>query len=95
MAQDYIDGVAAVLIRRADGRYDGAYSGLMREVYGDLGELIKKHRKPLALALMTQCEYLRDVQSRMDYPVFSSPEEAVKALAGLRDFYRSKRGGGT
>jgi acetate---CoA ligase (ADP-forming) len=88
MAQDYIDGVAAVLLRRADSGYTGAYSGLSREVYGDIGEIIKRYEKPLALVLLTQCQYLRDVQSRMDYPVFESPEEAVGALAALRDYYR-------
>lgn len=92
MAQEYIDGVVTVLIRRADAKYDGAYSGLHREVYGDLGDLVKKHQKPLSLALMTQCEYLRDVQNRMDYPVFESPEEAVKALASLRDYHRAVEG---
>lgn len=87
MAEDGIDGVVAVLLRRAEERYEGAYAGMSREIYGDIGEIIKKHDKPLTLALLTQTHYLRDVQSRMDFPVFETPEDAVEALAVLRDFY--------
>lgn len=85
LAQDYIDGVLAVLLRRADSKYDGAWAGLSREVYADIGEIMKKHDKPICLALLTKCDYFRDVQGRMNYPVFENPEEAVSALAMLRD----------
>jgi hypothetical protein len=87
MGQEYIDGAVAVLLRRADARYDGAYARLSREIYGDLAEIARKHNKPLAFALLTQSYYLKDVQSRINYPVFESPEDAVEALATLRDYY--------
>ncbi|MBU4194503.1 MAG: CoA-binding protein [Actinobacteria bacterium] len=90
MAQENVDGVVAVLLRRAHSEYKGAYSELSREMYGDIGKVIKKYNKPLSLGLMTQCDYLRDVQGRMDFPVFESPEEAVEALAVLRDYHRSR-----
>lgn len=90
MAEKSVDGVAAVLLRRADMKYNGAYAALAREVYGDLGEIIVKHNKPLALCLLTQSEYLHDVQSRMPYPIFETPEEAVEALSVLRDYYRKR-----
>jgi len=89
MAQENVDGVVAILLRRAHSEYEGAYSGLSREMYGDIGKVIKRYDKPLSLGLMTQCDYLRDVQGRMDFPVFESPEEAVEALAVLRDYYGS------
>jgi len=88
MAQENVDGVVAVLLRRADSKYEGAYSRLSREIYGDIGDIIRKRDKPLALALITQCHYLRHVQSRMDYPIFEFPEEAVEALAILRDYHQ-------
>ena len=88
MGQEDIDGVAVVLMRRADARYDGAYSGLSREIYPDIGELIRKHNKPLAMCLLTQCHYLRHVQSKTDYPVFETPEHTVESLALLRDHYK-------
>jgi len=92
MAQEHIDGVVAVLLRRADAKYDGAYARLSREVYGDLGGIIQKRQKPLALALVTQCTYFHDVQCRMPYPIFESPEDAVEALAVLRDYRRTHPG---
>jgi acetyltransferase len=88
LAQECVDGVVAVFVRRADSKYEGAYSGLCREVYGDVGEIMKKHGKPIVLALITACRYFRDVQSRMDFPVFDSPEIAVEVLAVMRDYYR-------
>lgn len=88
MAQEQVDGVVAVLLRRADSKYDGAYARLSREVYADLGAMIEKHRKPLALALVTQCTYFHDVQSRMPFPIFESPEDAVEALSVLRWYHR-------
>jgi acetyltransferase len=87
MEQPDIDGVVAVLMRRADAKYDGAYSALSREIYSDIGEIIKRHDKPLAMCLLTQCHYLRHVQSRMTYPIFENPEDAVEALAVSRDFH--------
>jgi acetate---CoA ligase (ADP-forming) len=87
LGQDDIDGVAMVLLRRADAIYDGAYAAMSREPYPEISEIMKKHDKPVALCLLSQCEYLHDVQSRMSYPVFERPEEAVEALSVLRAFY--------
>ena len=86
MGQEDIDGVVVVLMRRADAKYDGAYSALSREIYTDIGNIITKHNKPLAMCLLTQCHYLRHVQSRMPYPIFENPEDTVEALAVLRDY---------
>lgn len=85
--QDDIDGVIVVLMRRADSQYDGAYSMLSREVYPDIGEIMKRHNKPITFCLLSLCHYLRHVQNRMDYPIFENPEDAVEAMAFLRDHY--------
>lgn len=90
MAQENVDGAVAVLLRRADSKYDGAFSRLSREIYSDIGQIMQKRGKPVSLALITQCHYLRHVQSRMDYPIFECPEDAVEALAILRDHYRRR-----
>ncbi|HEY5493139.1 MAG TPA: CoA-binding protein [Candidatus Anoxymicrobiaceae bacterium] len=87
LEQEDIDGVAIVLLRRSDAKYVGAYEAMSREPYGELGELIKKHDKPVALCLLSQCQYVNDVQDRMDYPVFETPEEIIRVLAMLRDYY--------
>ena len=87
MGQEDIDGVAIVLLRRSDAKYDGAYAEMSREPYPELGEMMKRHNKPIAFTLLTQCDYLKDVQSRMSYPVYETPEEAISVLAALRDHY--------
>ncbi|MDD5748836.1 MAG: CoA-binding protein [Actinomycetota bacterium] len=87
LAQEYIDGAVAVFIRRAEAKRDGAYTDLSREIYGEIGEIMKKYNKPVAVALLTQSFYLKDVRSRMSYPIYDSPEDAVEALAVLRDYY--------
>ncbi len=86
LSQPGVDGVALVLLRRSDSKYTGGFIGLRREVYSDIGELIEKHKKPVALTLITQRDYLDDVRSRMDFPVFDEPEEAVAGLAMIRDY---------
>lgn len=94
LGEEQIDGAVVVLLRRADARYVGAYSALSREIYSDIGKIMEKHDKPIALCLLTQSEYLKDVRSRMPYPIFDTPEDAVSVLAALRDFYgrmRNKR----
>ena len=60
---------------------------MSREPYPQLGEMMKKHDKPIAFTLLTQCDYFKDVQGRMSYPVFETPEEAIDVLAVLRDHY--------
>ncbi len=93
LGEEQIDGAVVVLLRRADARYVGAYSALSREIYSDIGTIMERHGKPIALCLLTQCDYLKDVRSRIPYPIFDTPEDAVAVLAGLRDFSRRLKGG--
>jgi len=87
LGQEDIDGIAMVLLRRSDAKYDGAYAEMSREPYPEIGEIMKKHGKPVALCLLSQHQYLEDVQSRMPFPVFERPEEAVEALSVLYQYY--------
>jgi hypothetical protein len=64
---------------------------MSREPYPEIGELMFKHGKPVALCLLSQCDYTNDVQSRMEYPIFETPEETIETLAMLRDYYARKR----
>jgi len=91
LEQEDIDGVAIVLLRRSDAKYTGAYAAMSREPYPEIGELMFKHGKPVALCLLSQCDYTNDVQSRMEYPIFETPEETIETLAMLRDYYARKR----
>lgn len=91
LGEEQIDGAVVVLLRRADAKYTGAYSALSREIYSDIGRIMEKHNKPIALCLLTQADYLKNVQRRMSYPIFETPEDAVTVLAALRDFYSQSR----
>ncbi len=91
LEQEDIDGVAIVLLRRSDAKYEGAYAAMSREPYPEIGELMAKHDKPVALCLLSQCEYINDVQSRMEYPIFETPEETIETLAMLRDYHARPR----
>ena len=91
LEQEDIDGAAIVLLRRSDAKYVGAYAAMSREPYPEIGELMAKHDKPVALCLLSQCEYINDVQSRMEYPIFETPEETIETLAMLRDYHARPR----
>ena len=86
LGQEDIDGIVCVLLRRSDAKYDGAYAAMLREPYAEIGDIMKKHNKPIALCLLSQCQYLHDVQGRMEFPVFETPEQAVEALSVLRTY---------
>jgi acyl-CoA synthetase (NDP forming) len=86
LGQEDIDGIALVLLRRSDAKYVGAYAQMSREPYPELGDIMRRHDKPIALCLLSQSEYIRDVQDRMDYPIFGTPETVVEVLATLRDY---------
>lgn len=85
LAQPNVDGLMAVLFRRADVRYEGALSGLSREVYGDIGKMIKKYKKPVALTVMTQSEYLKKIRAEAEYPIFESTDEAILGIRVLME----------
>ncbi|MBU1942675.1 MAG: CoA-binding protein [Actinobacteria bacterium] len=87
LGQRDIDGVALVLLRRSDARYDGAYARMQRPPYADLQGLMSKHHKPISMCLLTQSAFLREVRSEVGYPIFEIPEDAVEALGVLRDHY--------
>ncbi|MBN1288718.1 MAG: CoA-binding protein [Actinobacteria bacterium] len=86
LSQSDIHGVIVVLFRRSDSRYDGAFSGLAREVYGDIGQMMGKHNKPVALTVLTQGDYLSRIRSENPFPIFEAPEDALLALKALRDY---------
>jgi len=93
LGQEDIDGIVCVLLRRSDAKYDGAYAEMLREPYAEIGEIMQKHNKPVALCLLSQCQYLQEVQDRMPFPVFETPEESIEALSMLRSYYsRHPRG---
>ncbi|NLH50861.1 MAG: hypothetical protein GX444_19980 [Myxococcales bacterium] len=54
-------------------------------------ELCRQHDKPLALVLYTYPEELARLKAYSDFPIFTSAEEAVAALAAGRDWRRAQQ----
>mgnify|MGYP005848133253 CR=1 FL=1 len=96
MEQDFIDGVIMILIARMSTGGEvttGGIHGLRKNILPDLGELIRKHRKPLVFGLLTTTDVRFSARRMVDYPIFTDAEEAVDAAAVLRDFSRRARPG--
>lgn len=91
LEQENVDGAALVLLRRSDAKYTGAYAKMAREPYPEIGEIMRKHDKPIALCLLSQSEFIRNVQNKTSYPLFGAPETVVQVLAASRDYYARKK----
>ncbi len=88
LEQDFIDGVIMLLIARisAGDEVAGNVSGLSRNILPDLGELIRRHDKPIVFSLLATRQVRQGARRSVDYPIFDDAEEAVDAAAVLRDY---------
>lgn len=88
LEQDFIDGVIMLLIARLSSGEEvtGNIRGLARNILPDLGELIRKHDKPIVFSLLATAGARRNARRGVDFPIFDDVEEAVDAAAALRDY---------
>ncbi len=88
LEQDFIDGVIMLLIFRITGgkRMAGNIQGLNKNILPQLGEMMKKHNKPLVFSLLSTTEVRTETRRVIDFPIFNDAEEAVDAAAVLRDY---------
>ncbi|MDP8257317.1 MAG: acetate--CoA ligase family protein [Candidatus Alcyoniella australis] len=63
-------------------RYDPR---IPEEMISFLAELNRKHNKPVAMGLISWHSEARRLKEMFDFPIFTTPEEAVRALAISRD----------
>jgi len=79
---DYIDGMVVVSpIAEASG---GATSrGSAGEIIPMVKDLSRRLQKPIVLANMPSTRSVADAMRQYDYPLFSDPEDAARALAAL------------
>ncbi len=87
LAQDFIDGVIMLLIFRITGgkMMAGNIQGLNKNILPQLGEMMKKHDKPIVFSLLSTTEVRTETRRVTDFPIFNDAEEAVDAAAVLRD----------
>lgn len=76
LAREDIDGL--VFIHNYQGIFDAAES---RRLLEGLGELMRKSEKPLAVCVFTTQTEIEHNRESLDFPIFTDPREALKALA--------------
>jgi acetyltransferase len=84
LKMDEIDGVVCVIA------YRGPETADARNFIHHAWELAEKYQKPLALETMVRDEELKYLKQNAEHPVFTTPEEGVRALASL---YHAKKPG--
>ncbi len=72
-----------LFIHNYQGLFDAEQS---RQLVLDLGAIMKRTGKPLALCVFTMHQELDINRKAADFPIFTDPREALKALAWNRDF---------
>lgn len=62
-----------------------------RALFAELEKISRTHRKPIAICVATDEEELYRLRQKLPQPVFTSPSDAIYALALARDFRHEKR----
>ncbi len=83
--QDQFDGMLFVFAYNLVQQHE-----LMVNTTIFLSELIRRYNKPIAFVLQGWKDRVDRLRESVSFPVFSEIDEAVKALATSRDFYRKK-----
>ncbi len=82
LARDDLDGL--LFIHNYQGIFDAQES---RRLIKSFGALMAKYRKPIAVCVFTMQGELQINREAVDYPLFTDPREAVRALARNREYY--------
>jgi acetyltransferase len=83
---DEIDGI--VFNHMYQSSYEAESS---RTFLNSLVDLVKQYGKPIAVSLTTNAEEYLDISKNHPFPIFTTPEEAVKSLRISLDFFERKR----
>jgi acyl-CoA synthetase (NDP forming) len=83
-----LPGVDGVLFNHL---YASTYEAQMSRTFlGDVGALVKKYDKPVAIAMITDAKELLDISKTGGYPVFTTPLVAAKALDAAASYYEAR-----
>ncbi len=83
---DLIDGI--VFNHMYQSSYEAESS---RTFLNSLVDLVAKYGKPIAVSLTTNAEEYLDISKDHPFPIFTTPEEAVKSLRISLDYFERKR----
>jgi acetyltransferase len=71
--------------------YIASYEGEMsREFLSNVGKLVKQYQKPVAMTMVSDAKELANIAGSQEYPVFTTPLMAVKALNTSATYYEEK-----
>ncbi|MBU1740179.1 MAG: acetate--CoA ligase family protein [Proteobacteria bacterium] len=85
LKMEEIDGVVCVIVYRGQERKDA------RAFIHNAWELAEKYQKPLALGTLVRDDELKYLKENAKHPVFTTPEEGVRALASLYHAQKPQR----
>jgi acetate---CoA ligase (ADP-forming) len=90
LGQDDVDAAMFLSTRRQASDYRGAFKSMLRNPVPDLGELSKKHDKPVITSFLSSPSLVKEYRGDSKVPIYNSIDTAFRALAAYRDY--CKRG---
>jgi acetate---CoA ligase (ADP-forming) len=91
LGQDDIDAAMFMSTRRQASVYRGAFKSMLRNPVPDLGELVKKHGKPVITVFSSSPELIKEYRGDSKVPIYNSTVTAIGALAAYRDYCTRKK----
>lgn len=91
LALDYIDGlVLSFLYDPEIAKIFGGVVGSPEQMLTFLKKLSERTGKPIAFSLIAERQYINEFKKINTFPVFNNPEESVRAMRMLRDYWRMR-----
>ena len=88
---DNIDGlVLSFLYEPEIAKVFGRELGSPEQMLNFLKKMCEKTEKPVALSFIADRQYIEEFKKLNTYPVFNNPEESVRALRILRDYWQCR-----
>jgi acetate---CoA ligase (ADP-forming) len=84
-----LDGIDGIIFNHC---YQSSYEAQMSRTFlNGVKELVKKHKRPVAVTLISDAEEVADITKNHPYPTFSSALQSVQALWGSLDYFERKK----
>jgi len=91
LALDDIDGlVLSFLYDPEIAKIFGGVVGSPEQMLTFLKNLCERTGKPIAFSLIAERQYINEFKRANTFPVFNDPEESVRAMRMLRDYWRMR-----
>ncbi len=79
-----LDGIDGIIFNHC---YQSSYEAKMSRTFlNGVSELVEKHRRPVAITLISDAREVLDITMNHPYPTFTMPLQSVRALWGYHDY---------